>query len=79
IGLPKEYFSDQVNAQVSATVKTAVKQLEKLGATVKEISLPLTQFAVPTYYVIVKYVLIAGVVLGIVFLTFMYFEKKNKK
>ncbi|HBE90052.1 MAG: aspartyl/glutamyl-tRNA amidotransferase subunit A [Candidatus Andersenbacteria bacterium RIFCSPHIGHO2_12_FULL_46_9] len=54
IGLPKEYFSDQVNAQVSATVKTAVKQLEKLGATVKEISLPLTQFAVPTYYVIVK-------------------------
>ena len=31
------------------------------------------------YYVIVKYVLIAGVVLGIVFLTFMYFEKKNKK
>lgn len=54
IGLPKEYFSDQVDAQVSATVKTAVKQLEKLGATIKEISLPLTQFAVPTYYVIVK-------------------------
>ena len=31
------------------------------------------------YYVIVKYVLIAGVVLGIIFLMFMYFEKKNKR
>lgn len=54
IGIPKEFFSDQVNPDVAATVRAAIKQLENLGAVIKEISLPLMPYAVPTYYVIVK-------------------------
>jgi aspartyl-tRNA(Asn)/glutamyl-tRNA(Gln) amidotransferase subunit A len=52
IGLPKEYFAEGLDANVAAAINTAVKEYEKLGATVKEISLPNTHLAVPTYYVI---------------------------
>lgn len=52
IGLPKEYFSDGLDAMVAERVQAAIKEFEKLGATVKEISLPNTHLAVPTYYVI---------------------------
>lgn len=52
IGLPKEYFSDGLDAMVAERIQAAIKEFEKLGATVKEISLPNTHLAVPTYYVI---------------------------
>ncbi|MDT8311819.1 MAG: Asp-tRNA(Asn)/Glu-tRNA(Gln) amidotransferase subunit GatA [Methylophaga sp.] len=52
IGLPKEYFGEGLDLAVAATIETAIKQFEKLGATVKEISLPNTDLAVPTYYVV---------------------------
>lgn len=52
IGLPKEYFGEGLDPAVAATIETAIKQFEKLGATVKEISLPNTSLAVPTYYVV---------------------------
>ncbi|HWQ95372.1 MAG TPA: amidase family protein, partial [Gammaproteobacteria bacterium] len=52
IGLPKEYFAEGLDANVAAAIDAAVKEYEKLGATVKEISLPNTHLAVPTYYVI---------------------------
>ncbi len=52
IGLPKEFFGEGLDAGVAATVETAIKQYEKMGATVKEISLPNTKLAVPTYYVV---------------------------
>lgn len=52
IGLPKEYFGEGLDPAVAATIETAIKQFEKLGATVKEISLPNTNLAVPTYYVV---------------------------
>lgn len=52
IGLPKEYFGEGLDPAVAATIETAIKQIEKLGATVKEISLPNTGLAVPTYYVV---------------------------
>lgn len=52
IGLPKEYFGEGLDPAVAATIETAIKQFEKLGATVKEISLPNTHLAVPTYYVV---------------------------
>lgn len=52
IGLPKEYFGSGCDAAVEAAVQAAIKTLQALGATVKEISLPHTQYAVPTYYVV---------------------------
>ncbi len=52
IGLPKEYFGEGLDPAIAATIETAIKQFEKLGATVKEISLPNTGLAVPTYYVV---------------------------
>ena len=52
IGLPKEYFGEGLNAEVGAQVEAAIKELEALGATVHEISLPNTHLAVPTYYVV---------------------------
>lgn len=52
IGLPKEYFGDGLDSKVADTIMTAVKEFEKLGATVKEISLPNLQLSIPSYYVI---------------------------
>lgn len=52
IGLPREYFIDGMYAEVRSAVETAARQFETLGATVEEISLPHTSYAVPTYYVI---------------------------
>ena len=52
IGLPKEYFGEGLDSSVATAIEAAIKEYEKLGATVKEISLPNTGLAVPTYYVI---------------------------
>ena len=52
IGLPKEFFTDDLDPKIAALVESAVKEYEKLGATVKEISLPNTGLSVPTYYVV---------------------------
>jgi len=52
VGLPKEYFSDQLNPAMEQRVRNAVKEYEKLGATVKEVSLPHAQLAIAAYYVI---------------------------
>ncbi|WP_417543978.1 Asp-tRNA(Asn)/Glu-tRNA(Gln) amidotransferase subunit GatA [Marinobacter sp.] len=52
IGLPKEYFSDQLNPAMEEQVRNAVKEYEKLGATVKEVSLPHAKLAIAAYYVI---------------------------
>jgi aspartyl-tRNA(Asn)/glutamyl-tRNA(Gln) amidotransferase subunit A len=49
IGLPKEYL---VNNEISRNVETAIKEYEKLGAVVEEISLPNTLLSIPAYYVI---------------------------
>ncbi|MFI0471534.1 Asp-tRNA(Asn)/Glu-tRNA(Gln) amidotransferase subunit GatA [Halomonas sp. HMF6819] len=52
IGLPKEYFGEGLNADVERAVREAVKVYESLGATVREVSLPHTHYAIPAYYVI---------------------------
>lgn len=52
IGLPKEYFGEGLDSAVADVIMTAVKEFEKLGATVKEISLPNLQLSIPSYYVI---------------------------
>jgi aspartyl-tRNA(Asn)/glutamyl-tRNA(Gln) amidotransferase subunit A len=52
LGLPKEYFIEGLDPDVEKTVRTAVANLESLGAEVIEISLPHTEFALSTYYII---------------------------
>lgn len=52
IGLPKEYFVKGMDPEVEAAVKNGVKELEKLGAEVVEISLPNTDYAISTYYLL---------------------------
>ncbi len=52
IGLPKEYFSDGLHAQVGVTVHHALKMYESLGATLIDLSLPNTALSIPVYYVI---------------------------
>jgi len=52
IGLPKEFFSEGLDPNVADIITTAIKTYESLGATVKEITLPNTGLAVPTYYVV---------------------------
>ena len=52
IGLPKEYFSEGLDSRISDAVMATVEQLKKLGATVKEISLPHLAQSIPAYYII---------------------------
>ncbi len=52
LGLPKEYFIEGLDPEVDKTVRKAVASLESLGAEVIEISLPHTEFALSTYYII---------------------------
>ncbi|WP_422134784.1 Asp-tRNA(Asn)/Glu-tRNA(Gln) amidotransferase subunit GatA [Endozoicomonas sp. ALD040] len=52
IGLPKEYFSTGLDSEVEQCVRDAVAEYEKLGARVKEVSLPNLELSIPSYYVI---------------------------
>lgn len=52
IGLPKEYFANNFNAGVALAIDEAISLLEKLGAKVKEVDLPMHQYAMPVYYII---------------------------
>ncbi|BAP43494.1 aspartyl/glutamyl-tRNA amidotransferase subunit A [Pseudomonas sp. StFLB209] len=52
IGLPKEYFGAGLDPRIAQLVQDSVKELEKLGAVVKPISLPNLQHGIPAYYVI---------------------------
>lgn len=52
IGLPKEYFSEGLDPKVAAVVEKAIQEYEKLGAKIKNISLPNCNLSVPVYYVV---------------------------
>jgi aspartyl-tRNA(Asn)/glutamyl-tRNA(Gln) amidotransferase subunit A len=52
IGVPKEYFIKGLDAEVESAVRTAVKEIEKLGATVVPVSLPHTEHSLAVYYVL---------------------------
>ena len=52
IGLPREYFGAGLDSRIADAVLAVVEELKKLGASVKEISLPNMQHAIPAYYVI---------------------------
>jgi aspartyl-tRNA(Asn)/glutamyl-tRNA(Gln) amidotransferase subunit A len=52
VGIPKEYFVGGMQPEVEQAVRKAIHQLEKSGAEIKEISLPHTEYAVATYYIV---------------------------
>lgn len=52
IGVPKEYFIEGIDPEVKDAVQTALSTYESMGAELIEISLPHTEYAVPTYYIL---------------------------
>jgi aspartyl-tRNA(Asn)/glutamyl-tRNA(Gln) amidotransferase subunit A len=52
VGVPKEYFVSGMQPQVDQAVRTAIRELEKQGALIEEISLPHTEYAVAVYYIV---------------------------
>lgn len=52
IGVPREYFGDGLDAEVAQAVRAALDIYKKLGATLKDVSLSHTRFAVATYYLV---------------------------
>jgi len=52
VGIPKEYFVKGMDPDVEKTVREAIDKLKELGAEILEISLPNTDYAISTYYLI---------------------------
>jgi len=52
IGIPKEYFIEGIDPEVEARVRGAIRAMEEAGAEIVDISLPHTEYAVATYYII---------------------------
>ena len=52
IGVPKEFFPDALARDVESTLRAALAEFEKLGATLVDVSLPRTELAIPVYYLI---------------------------
>ena len=52
LGLPKEYMIEGTDPQVKTAIDAAVKQLQSLGAEIVDVSLPHTDYAIATYYII---------------------------
>jgi aspartyl-tRNA(Asn)/glutamyl-tRNA(Gln) amidotransferase subunit A len=52
VGIPKEYFVSGLDLHINASLQSALKTLEKLGAIPVEVSLPHTELAVSVYYIL---------------------------
>lgn len=52
VGLIKEYLRGSLHPDVQKTVDNSIETLKKLGAEIVEISVPMTEFAVPVYYLV---------------------------
>lgn len=52
VGIPAEYFVSGIDNEVEKAVRKAIDLLEKLGARIEKLSLPHTEYAVATYYLI---------------------------
>ncbi len=52
IGVPKEYFITGIQPEVEKKTRAAIEMLKNLGAEIREISLPHTEYALPVYYII---------------------------
>jgi len=52
IGLPKEYFIEGIDPEIEKSVRQAAETYKKLGAEIKTISLPHTEYSVAVYYIV---------------------------
>src|SRR2546425_539759 len=52
VGVPLEFFAEGLDPEVELAVRTAIIQMQALKAEIKEISLPMTKYAIATYYLI---------------------------
>lgn len=52
VGVPQEYLADGIQPQVADAVRAAIGQIAALGAEIREVSLPHTEYALPAYYLI---------------------------
>ncbi|HEX6705040.1 MAG TPA: Asp-tRNA(Asn)/Glu-tRNA(Gln) amidotransferase subunit GatA [Albitalea sp.] len=52
IGLPREFFPAALASDVDSAVRASLRELEKLGATLVDVSLPRTELSIPVYYII---------------------------
>ncbi|MFM9916304.1 MAG: Asp-tRNA(Asn)/Glu-tRNA(Gln) amidotransferase subunit GatA [Rhizobacter sp.] len=52
VGLPKEFFPAALASEVDGVVRAALTELQKLGATLVDVSLPRTELSIPVYYII---------------------------
>jgi aspartyl-tRNA(Asn)/glutamyl-tRNA(Gln) amidotransferase subunit A len=52
VGVPREYFGEGLDDEVCTAVRAAIDDLAELGAEVREVSLPHTEYALPVYYLI---------------------------
>ena len=52
VGVAKEYFGDGLNPEVRGAVEAAIDRLRDLGCEIVKVSLPHTEYAIPTYYIV---------------------------
>jgi aspartyl-tRNA(Asn)/glutamyl-tRNA(Gln) amidotransferase subunit A len=52
VGRPREYFPDSLDARIRDKCDRALEHLRSLGAVVRDVSLPHTDLAIPTYYIV---------------------------
>ena len=52
IGVPREYFAEGLDPEIKAAVEAAIKFYEGEGCAIEEVSLQMTDYAVPVYYIL---------------------------
>ncbi|MCX8028534.1 MAG: Asp-tRNA(Asn)/Glu-tRNA(Gln) amidotransferase subunit GatA [Brevinematales bacterium] len=52
VGIPEEYFTDDVQEEIKSRILDIISILERKGVKVKKISLPRSKYAIPTYYIV---------------------------
>lgn len=52
IGIPKEFFNDDLDSEIADIIQTAIKEYERMGAKLVDIDLPHLKYSAPTYYII---------------------------
>ncbi len=52
VGVPKEAFGEGLDGEIAAAIRAGIAEFEKMGMTVKEVSMPMLAYAIPIYYLI---------------------------
>jgi aspartyl-tRNA(Asn)/glutamyl-tRNA(Gln) amidotransferase subunit A len=52
VGVVREYFGEGLDSEVASAIQEAIRVYEKAGATIKEVSLPHSQYGIPAYYIV---------------------------